>query len=70
MADSDVEAILLRRAAVEQMVSLSRSAIYSAMARDGFPKPIRIGGGPRGSVRWRKADILRWIAERQPTGID
>ena len=70
MSESDVEVILLRRTAVERMCSLSRSAIYAAMKADSFPRPIRVGGGSRGSVRWRRADVLAWIAERQPTGAD
>ena len=39
------------------MTALSRSALYEAMARGDFPRPIRIG--PRG-VRWIAAEIQDW----------
>ena len=67
---SDIVPVLLRRRDVETLTSMSRSMIYAEMARSNFPRPIRVGGGSRGSVRWRLADVLRWISERQPTGAD
>ena len=49
------------------MTALSRSALYEAMARGDFPRPIRIG--PRG-VRWIAAEIQDWIALRPRAGSD
>ena len=64
---SDVPVKLLKRPEVEMMTALSRSALYEAMARDDFPRPIRIG--PRG-VRWIAAEIQDWIALRPRAGSD
>ena len=58
---------LLRRPEVEAMTALSRSALYEAMTRGDFPRPIRIG--PRG-VRWIAAEIQDWIAHRPRAGSD
>ena len=58
---------LLRRPEVEAMTALSRSALYEAMTRGDFPRPIRIG--PRG-VRWIAAEIQHWIAHRPRAGSD
>ena len=64
---SAVSVILLKRPEVETMTALSRSALYEAMARGDFPRPIRIG--PRG-VRWIAAEIQEWIAVRPRAGSD
>ncbi len=64
---SAVSVILLKRPEVEAMTALSRSALYEAMARGDFPRPIRIG--PRG-VRWITAEIQEWIALRPRAGSD
>ena len=54
---------ILRRPAVEKMVGLSRSSIYSAMDRGLFPRPIKLG--PR-AVGWRLSDVEDWL-ETRPT---
>lgn len=52
---------LLRRNDVETTTGLSRASIYSMMAEDSFPKPIRIG---KRAVAWRQSDIAAWIEQR------
>ena len=52
---------LLKRKEVETLVGLSRSAIYAAMARGNFPRPLRVG---QRAVRWSEADIESWLASR------
>ncbi|MFY1843658.1 helix-turn-helix transcriptional regulator [Achromobacter xylosoxidans] len=59
--NADAGTIFLRRQSVEQMTGLSRSSIYSFMARNRFPKPIQIG--PK-AVRWSSREILSWMSER------
>lgn len=54
---------LLDRREVERMVSMSRSSLYEAMARSGFPRPIRVG---KRSVRWIEDEILEWMERREP----
>jgi len=52
---------LLRRRQVEQLVRLSRSSIYAAVAAGTFPAPVRIGSR---AVAWRLAEVLSWVAAR------
>lgn len=52
---------LLRREEVETLVGLSRSAIYAAMAKGNFPRPLRVG---QRAVRWSEADLERWLSTR------
>ena len=54
---------LLRRQQVEELVAISRRALYRAM-RDparGFPAPISLGPG---CVRWVEDEVVSWLAER------
>lgn len=51
---------ILRRHAVEQLVGLSCSSIYSMMGDGDFPKPVKIG---RRAVGWRECDLKDWIAQ-------
>lgn len=52
---------ILRRPEVEQLIGLSRSTIYEAIAQGEFPKPLRIG---KRAVGWRQSTIDAWLAER------
>ncbi len=49
---------LLRRKQVEEITSLSRSTIYSMMAKGSFPKPVRLG--PQ-RVAWREREVVEWL---------
>ncbi|WP_235530305.1 helix-turn-helix transcriptional regulator [Sphingomonas sp. Leaf62] len=51
----------MRRPEVEQVIGLSRSAIYAAMDRGDFPRPIQIG---RRAVGWKSTDIDSWLDKR------
>lgn len=50
-----------RRPSVEKITGLKRSAIYDAMAKGAFPRPVKLG--PK-AVGWRQSDIAKWLAER------
>lgn len=52
---------VMRRPEVERTVGLSRSAIYAAMDRGDFPRPIQIG---RRAVGWRASDVTNWLESR------
>ena len=52
---------LLRRRQVEEITSMSRSAIYRAMQIGDFPRPVKVGPA---AVRWRESDIVRWLESR------
>ncbi|MBS1823385.1 MAG: AlpA family transcriptional regulator [Acidobacteria bacterium] len=52
---------LLRLPEVQQIVPLSRSAIYQMIAAGVFPKPIKIGS--RASA-WIEHDVQEWIGSR------
>jgi prophage regulatory protein len=57
-----VSRVLLRLSDVCEMVGLSRSTIYSAMANGRFPRAIRVGAR---SVRWRSTDVGAWLAAQE-----
>ncbi|MBK1727099.1 helix-turn-helix transcriptional regulator [Halorhodospira neutriphila] len=56
---------ILRRPEVESRVGLGRSAIYKAMQRGEFPRPIRLTSR---AVGWRQSDIEAWLASRAASG--
>jgi prophage regulatory protein len=52
---------LVRRPRVKQLVQLSTSSIYAAMAAGTFPRPVRIGAR---AVAWRLEDVESWLEAR------
>jgi prophage regulatory protein len=52
---------ILRLPAVRMRVGLSRSAIYLAVSRQEFPRPIQLGAR---AVGWLESEIEEWIRER------
>lgn len=48
-----------------QRTKISRAAVYAMIARDEFPRPVRLG---RRAVGWRVADVEAWIAARPEGG--
>lgn len=42
------------------MIGASRSKVHVMLAAGEFPKPLKLGR----SVRWRIADVHRWIDEQ------
>ena len=56
---------LIRRPAVSEITSLSRSAIYAKLKEGKFPLPVRLGAR---SVAWREADIRAWVESRPKAG--
>jgi len=59
VADDGVVESLLRLPHVERASGKSKAAIYAAMSRGEFPRPVRIG---RKSVAWRASEIRDWQA--------
>ncbi len=54
----------LRRNAVEELTGLSRSTIYDLMAKNAFPRPVRLTGR---AVAWPESAIAEWLAQRPKT---
>ena len=52
---------LLRLPEVTDRTGLRRAAIYDAIKRGVFPRPVRIG---RRAVAWPESEVQAWIAER------
>jgi prophage regulatory protein len=52
---------ILRLPEVKTRVGLSRSAIYLAVSRSEFPRPIQLGAR---TVGWLESEIENWIRER------
>lgn len=53
---------ILRRREVETKTGLSRSTIYSYIAKGQFPAPINLG--PR-TVGWVESEIDDWLSSRE-----
>jgi prophage regulatory protein len=60
-----MEERILRRKELERRLSLSRSTIYSLMARGRLPRPIRLTDGR--AVGWRESEINAWLDTRERT---
>ena len=58
---TDNPQILCRLPAVIRRVSMSRSSIYAAIARNEFPAPIKLGAR---SVAWVESEISEFIDKR------
>ena len=50
----------LRKKSVLEHTGLSQSLLYEMMARDEFPRPVKIG---RRAVAWRESEIAEWQAQ-------
>ena len=46
-----------------ETLCISKRQVWRLKAKGDIPKPVRIGS----SVRWRRSDILQWIAEGCPS---
>lgn len=55
---------LLTREEVEALIKFKRSAIYTKIKEDGFPKGIPLGG----RVVWRKSAVMAWVEEKAAQG--
>jgi prophage regulatory protein len=49
----------LRISTVESVTGLSKSTIYSKLANNEFPQPIRLGTR---CTRFRASDVTAWLA--------
>ncbi|MEP6756773.1 MAG: AlpA family transcriptional regulator [Chthonomonadales bacterium] len=49
---------ILRLPQVKVKVGLSRSSIYSAVAENRFPKPVRLGAR---AVGWLESEVDEWV---------
>ncbi len=54
---------ILRLKEVKEMTGLSRSTIYSEIAKGKFPRQIKLTGAR--SVGWHKSAVIQWIKSRQ-----
>jgi prophage regulatory protein len=56
---------VLKLPEVQNLVALSRSSIYAAVARREFPAPIKLGSSERArSVGWISEEIDQYLADR------
>ena len=70
MTEHDLRDVaLLRRVEVEKLTGLGKTTIYRRMGAGSFPRPVRIDG-KGGPVRWRAADVRRWLESRGTGGRD
>ena len=62
MTPANSTCAILRRPAVEARVGLGRSAIYAMMAKNLFPKPVKMTAK---AVGWRERDVSAWLESRE-----
>lgn len=55
---------ILRLPDVRAAVGLSAATLYRMMARNEFPRPVRIG---RAAVGWPQSEVAGWLAARRAT---
>ena len=56
---------IVRLKEVQRMTGLSRSTIYTQIAKGNVPKQIRLTGAR--SVGWHEQAVIEWIESRQQT---
>ena len=61
-SSSSTEESLLRLPAVESRTGLSKTAIYSGMRNETFPKALKVQGTR--VVAWQRTVIDAWIADQ------
>ena len=52
---------LIRMKEVMAICAMSKSSIYEAIRKEGFPKPVRLYGR---SSAWIKSEVLQWAQLR------
>ena len=62
MTPANSTCAILRRPAVEARGGLGRSALYAMMAKNLFPKPVRLTAK---AVGWRERDVSAWLESRE-----
>ena len=62
--------MLLRVDEVTKLVNVTRPSLYRWLRdpRSTFPKPIKVGRGRTGAVRWKRDEIVAWIESCPRTG--
>jgi prophage regulatory protein len=55
------ETKIYRMRDLTEVVGLPRSSIWALVARDQFPRPVKLSARTSG---WRSSDVAAWIAER------
>jgi predicted DNA-binding transcriptional regulator AlpA/predicted RNase H-like HicB family nuclease len=54
---------LVSQSDIARIAQVSRQAVHSWIERPGFPRSIELSSGSR----WRRSDILRWLASGRKT---
>jgi len=47
------------------MLGVSRAWIYRKMKDGAFPRPVHVGSGPSGAVRWDRDAVEKWLDGRR-----
>jgi excisionase family DNA binding protein len=63
---SSIEPVLMSMTEVVAFVRLSDDTIYRLIDKGKFPAPLRVGSK---LLRWRTADLKRWVEKMAPAKI-
>lgn len=56
---------IIRMAELEEMLGISKQAIYARIRRGTFPKPVPLGGiGSNRRVGWLMSEVKEWLREK------
>lgn len=66
MNDSIESYQLLREKEVCKLISISRTTLWRWHNWGDFPRPIHLGAN---TVRWRSADVIKWLHKRVEESI-
>jgi len=58
-----VEPLMITAAQVARMLQVSLRTLWRMRSAGDLPTPLRVGA----AVRWRKEEIIRWIADGCPS---
>lgn len=57
---------LIKLTEVMDIVGICRSQVYSLIAKEYFPAPIRLSAGPTNRCsRWSYLEIIQWVEEKK-----
>ena len=60
--DADLELLDIKQ--VCAMLGVGRTFVYEGVTRGTFPKPLKLSPGRRGVVRFIKAELLQYVAQK------
>jgi predicted DNA-binding transcriptional regulator AlpA len=65
LADFDYVATQIFLPSRGRKVGITRNGLALMIERGAFPRPIRLGDGPKARMYWRVSELQRWVSTRK-----